>query len=146
MRARLTQSDSSLRQDEIGEVRSMEKTQQPDGQRKTKFTRRELMGAASMATVGAAMLPGPFAAAQSTTGGPPRHSGEHFAPLENFKFDLEGSSGWVGAGGSAKEVTVEQFPISESIAGVSMRLQPGGLRELHWHAIAAEWAYVVEGK
>ena len=26
-----------------------------------------------------------------------------------------------------------------------MRLTPGGLRELHWHAIAAEWAYVVEG-
>ena len=26
-----------------------------------------------------------------------------------------------------------------------MRLQPGGLRELHWHAIAAEWAYVITG-
>jgi oxalate decarboxylase len=26
-----------------------------------------------------------------------------------------------------------------------MRLQPGGLRELHWHAVAAEWAYVIEG-
>jgi oxalate decarboxylase/phosphoglucose isomerase-like protein (cupin superfamily) len=26
-----------------------------------------------------------------------------------------------------------------------MRLKPGGLRELHWHAIAAEWAYVVKG-
>ncbi len=26
-----------------------------------------------------------------------------------------------------------------------MRLQPGGLRELHWHGIAAEWAYVIDG-
>ena len=26
-----------------------------------------------------------------------------------------------------------------------MRLRPGGLRELHWHAIAAEWAYIIEG-
>ena len=26
-----------------------------------------------------------------------------------------------------------------------MRLKPGRLRELHWHAIAAEWAYVVKG-
>ncbi len=26
-----------------------------------------------------------------------------------------------------------------------MRLKPGGLRELHWHAIAAEWAYIIEG-
>ena len=27
-----------------------------------------------------------------------------------------------------------------------MKLKPGGLRELHWHANAAEWAYVIEGK
>ncbi len=26
-----------------------------------------------------------------------------------------------------------------------MTLTPGGLRELHWHANAAEWAYVIEG-
>jgi hypothetical protein len=49
----------------------------------------------------------------------------------------------VGPGGSAKESTVAQLPVATSIAGVSMRLKPGGLRELHWHAIAAEWAYVV---
>ena len=46
---------------------------------------------------------------------------------------------------SAKESTVKQLPVATSIAGVSMRLKPGGLRELHWHAIAAEWAYVVKG-
>lgn len=27
-----------------------------------------------------------------------------------------------------------------------MRLQPGAPRELHWHAIAAEWAYVIGGR
>ena len=27
-----------------------------------------------------------------------------------------------------------------------MRLEPGGIRELHWHATAAEWAFVIEGK
>jgi oxalate decarboxylase len=27
-----------------------------------------------------------------------------------------------------------------------MRLQPGGIRELHWHALAAEWAYMLEGR
>ena len=36
-----------------------------------------------------------------------------------------------------------EFPVSQSFAAVSMRLEPGGLRELHWHAIAAEWAYVI---
>ena len=47
---------------------------------------------------------------------------------------------------SGKEATVEQLPISKGIAGVSMRLEPGAMRELHWHATAAEWAFVLEGR
>jgi oxalate decarboxylase len=66
--------------------------------------------------------------------------------LENFKFDIENQKGWVGPAGSAKEATVAEFPVSQSIAGVSMRLQPGAIRELHWHALAAEWAYVLTGR
>lgn len=67
-------------------------------------------------------------------------------PIPNFKFDIENQVGWTGAGGSAKEATAKEFPISQSIAGVSMRLRPGGLRELHWHSLAAEWAYMLEGR
>jgi oxalate decarboxylase len=67
-------------------------------------------------------------------------------PLANFKFDIEAQTGWTGEGGSAKEATVAQFPISRNIAGVSMRLKPGALRELHWHSLAAEWAYMIEGR
>ena len=47
---------------------------------------------------------------------------------------------------SGKEATVKQLPISKGIAGVSMRLEPGAMRELHWHATAAEWAFVIEGR
>jgi oxalate decarboxylase len=71
---------------------------------------------------------------------------EAFEPLPTFKFDIENQTGWVGEAGSAKEATVKEFPISKSIAGVSMRLTPGGLRELHWHSLAAEWAYMLEGR
>ncbi len=71
---------------------------------------------------------------------------EKFAELPSFKFDIENQRGWVGEGGSAKEATVAEFPISQSIAGVSMRLQPGAMRELHWHSLAAEWAYLLEGR
>src|ERR1051326_3967369 len=72
--------------------------------------------------------------------------GSHTEPLENFKFDIENQKGWVGDAGSAKEATVAEFPVSQSIAGVSMRLAPGAIRELHWHALAAEWAYVLTGR
>jgi oxalate decarboxylase len=68
------------------------------------------------------------------------------AGLPNFKFELEKASGWSGAAGSARQHTVNEFPVSTSFAAVSMRLEPGALRELHWHAIAAEWAYVVSGR
>jgi oxalate decarboxylase len=43
-------------------------------------------------------------------------------------------------GGWARQVTQAYFAISDSIAGVNMRLTAGGIRELHWH-LAAEWAY-----
>jgi oxalate decarboxylase len=36
--------------------------------------------------------------------------------------------------------------VSDKLAGVYMTLEPGALRELHWHANAAEWAYVIEGR
>ncbi len=66
--------------------------------------------------------------------------------LPDFKYNLEAQTHWTGEGGSAKEVTVAEFPISQSIAGVSMRLKPGAMRELHWHSLAAEWAYMLEGR
>jgi oxalate decarboxylase len=66
--------------------------------------------------------------------------------LPTFKFELEKSEGKVIGGSVGKEATVEQLPISKGIAGVSMVLEPGAMRELHWHATAAEWAFVVSGR
>jgi oxalate decarboxylase len=66
--------------------------------------------------------------------------------LPTFKFALEKSRGKVIDGSYGKEATVTQLPISKGIAGVSMKLEPGAMRELHWHATAAEWAFVIEGR
>jgi oxalate decarboxylase len=65
--------------------------------------------------------------------------------LPTFKFELEKSEGKVIGNSYGKEATVKQLPISKGIAGVSMKLEPGAMRELHWHATAAEWAFVIEG-
>jgi oxalate decarboxylase len=48
-------------------------------------------------------------------------------------------------GGWAREVTQQDFAISDEIAGVNMYLEPGGIRELHWHQ-TAEWAYMSRGR
>jgi oxalate decarboxylase len=66
--------------------------------------------------------------------------------LPTFKFALEKTTGKVIGDSFGKEATVAQFPISKGIAGVSMKIEPGVMRELHWHATAAEWAYVLEGQ
>lgn len=65
--------------------------------------------------------------------------------LPSFRFPLGAQETHQFNGGTAKEATVVQFPVSEKLAGVYMTLEPGALRELHWHANAAEWAYVIDG-
>lgn len=109
-------------------------------------SRREVLSAASLIALGLAggpALPGAVSPAE----GAETHANPQHDSLEDFIFDIEHApGGWRGDGGSATEATVEEFPISQSIAGVSMRLNPGGFRELHWHAIAAEWAYILEGR
>src|SRR5882757_1050848 len=116
-------------------------------------TRRGFLSAAALSTVGlVAATTGvgsfiPDQANAATTAS--IKSGLDKAPeeLEDFVFDIEhGSKGYASSGGTAKEATVEEFPVSQSIAGVSMRLNPGAFRELHWHSIAAEWAFILEGK
>src|SRR5260370_39377044 len=66
--------------------------------------------------------------------------------LPAFKFELEKSNEKVLGNSFGKEATVEQLPISKGLAGVSMQLEPGVMRELHWHATAAEWAFVIKGR
>ena len=109
-----------------------------------KLNRRQMLTAASAVTAGAAILPSFAASDQPQTYQVGKDPGKH-EPLPDFKFDIEATTGWVGEAGSAKEATVEEFPPSKNIAGVSMRLKPGGIRELHWHAIAAEWALMLNG-
>ena len=47
-------------------------------------------------------------------------------------------------GGWARQITQDDFKISTTIAGVNMRLGPGGVRELHGHQ-QAEWAVMTYG-
>ncbi len=47
--------------------------------------------------------------------------------------------------GWARQVTMRELPAATTLAGVNMRLNPGGIRELHWHK-QAEWAYMLDGR
>src|SRR5205085_3317332 len=49
-------------------------------------------------------------------------------------------------GGWTHQVTERELGVSTSIAGVDMRLNAGGVRELHWHPNTDEWQYYIEGQ
>lgn len=42
-----------------------------------------------------------------------------------------------GGGGTFRKVDTSTFPIAETISSAFVTLQPGGLRELHWHPNAS---------
>ena len=48
-------------------------------------------------------------------------------------------------GGREWRVDSSRFPISTTVTGVILELEPGALRELHWHPNADEWQYIIEG-
>ena len=64
--------------------------------------------------------------------------------VPTFKYPFSFAHKRMHEGGWSHEVTVRELPIAKDLAGVLMRLTPGGVRELHWHN-AAEWAMVLYG-
>lgn len=65
--------------------------------------------------------------------------------VPNLKFSFSDTHMQLNQGGWSRQVTVRQLPIATTLAGVNMRLTPGGVRELHWHQ-QAEWAFMILGK
>jgi oxalate decarboxylase len=65
--------------------------------------------------------------------------------IPNLKFSFAAAHNRLLPAGWAREVTVRELPIATELAGVNMRLERGGVRELHWHK-EAEWAYMISGQ
>jgi oxalate decarboxylase len=64
--------------------------------------------------------------------------------LPNLRFSFGDAHVRQESGGWTRQVTERELGVSKSIAGVNMRLNAGGIRELHWHK-EAEWAYMLYG-
>jgi oxalate decarboxylase len=128
-------------------------------------SRRSLLGAAAFGASGLALMqaaaaaeagddrgsPGQGGYGRSSVQLPPgpkvaSHDPKDIEAMPNFKYSLDGGVPKITSGGWAKESTIHQLPASKGIAGVHMFLNPGASRELHWHAIAAEWAFIIDGR
>jgi oxalate decarboxylase len=65
--------------------------------------------------------------------------------MANLRWSFADSHMHLSEGGWGRQTTVRELPIATEVAGVNMRLTPGGVREMHWHK-AAEWAYMLKGR
>jgi oxalate decarboxylase len=66
--------------------------------------------------------------------------------IPNLKFSFAAARNRLLTGGWAREVTIRELPVATQIAGVNMRLKPGGIREMHWHPNTDEWQYYISGR
>ena len=65
--------------------------------------------------------------------------------LPNLKFSFSDAHTRLDLGGWTRQVNTQQLPVATTIAGVEMRLEPGAIRELHWH-LQGEWALMLTGR
>lgn len=65
--------------------------------------------------------------------------------VPNLRWWFADSHNRLEPGGWARETTVRELPVSTAMAGVNMRLNAGGVREMHWHK-EAEWSFVLAGR
>jgi oxalate decarboxylase len=49
-------------------------------------------------------------------------------------------------GGAVRIADTRNFPVSTTTAAALVEIEPGGMRELHWHPNADEWQYWIEGE
>ncbi|HST75137.1 MAG TPA: oxalate decarboxylase family bicupin [Acetobacteraceae bacterium] len=63
-----------------------------------------------------------------------------------FNFSLSAQPAKEAKGGTIRIADSRNFPVASTIAAALVDVQPGGLRELHWHPNADEWQYWISGK
>ncbi|MBT0723287.1 cupin domain-containing protein [Rosenbergiella sp. S61] len=64
--------------------------------------------------------------------------------LPNLRYSFSDAHIRRSSGGWTRQVTNRELGVAQTIAGVDMRLNAGGIRELHWHK-EGEWAFMTYG-
>ncbi len=63
-----------------------------------------------------------------------------------FSFHMADAPVIESEAGRVRIVDVNNFPAAKTISAAFIEVEPGGMRELHWHPKAAEWQYYIQGK
>jgi oxalate decarboxylase len=77
--------------------------------------------------------------------GPDRLMGAKPVP-QTFKHQLMAQDPVRTKGGTVRIADSSVFKASKNIAVALVEIEPGGMRELHWHPNVDEWQYYIEGQ
>lgn len=64
----------------------------------------------------------------------------------NMKFNLMAQTPTLAPGGTVRIADMRNFEISSDIAAALVEVEPGRIREIHWHPNADEWQFYIAGK
>ncbi|WP_346244001.1 oxalate decarboxylase family bicupin [Shouchella clausii] len=65
---------------------------------------------------------------------------------QTFKHELLKQPPLITPGGSVRIVDSRNFPVSKTIAAALVEVEPGAMREMHWHPNNDEWQYYLTGQ
>ena len=74
----------------------------------------------------------------------PAYPGEQ--PPQSFTWHMHAQEPTKTPGGQMRVTDSRNFTVSERIAAALVEIEPGGMRELHWHPNADEWQYYLKGQ
>lgn len=83
-------------------------------------------------------IPGPLSEVQR-----PSNHGEVPHP---FTFHMNTLQPIVSEAGQVHIIDSKVFPAAQTISAAYVEIEPGGMRELHWHPKAEEWQYYIQGQ
>lgn len=130
-------------------------TEQSTGHETGNFPRRSLLkgttvAAATLGTLGGITLPAGVASAATYSAGITNASAGRLSlrgkKPDSFKFRLEASEAQVFAGGTNKSAVAGDIEELSGLSLFSQRINPGAMRELHWHPNAHELSYCLSGQ
>ncbi|KAF2770917.1 oxalate decarboxylase [Teratosphaeria nubilosa] len=64
----------------------------------------------------------------------------------NFTHRMLNQTAKESSGGRVRITDSRNFPISKTVAAGHLEIDPGAMREMHWHPNADEWSYFIKGR
>ncbi|KAF2238160.1 oxalate decarboxylase, secreted [Viridothelium virens] len=65
---------------------------------------------------------------------------------QSYSYHFSQQAPYEVPGGSIKIIDTENFPIASNFAAALITIEPGAMREIHWHTKSDEWNYFLAGQ